>query len=72
MCPISIEINTRNIALFGVANATFMALEEEVRTVIVLRVSTILPHQDEIGVFIRLGFRGLNVMTGGLDVPWCR
>ena len=58
MCPISIEINTRNIAPFGVANTTFMALQEKVRTVIVLRVRAILPRQDKIGVFIWLGLRG--------------
>src|SRR5262245_20686982 len=70
MGPVSIQVNTRNITLFRIANAALMALEEKGRPIIVLRVGTILSRQDEIGILIRLCLRSLDVMTGRLDVPW--
>src|SRR5262245_24041467 len=70
MGRISIQVDASNIAFFWSAKTTFMSLEEEVRPIMILWVVTILSRQDKIGVLIRLCLRSLDVMRGGLDVPW--
>src|SRR2546421_4317375 len=70
MGPISIQVDTSNIALFGIAYATFMALEEEMRLIIVVWVEAVLAREDQVGILIGLGLRGLNIMARSLDILW--
>src|SRR5262249_102842 len=70
MGRISIQVDASNIALFGIAKTTFMSLEEEVRPIRVVGVVNIVGRQEKIGGLIRLCLRSLDVMRGGLDVPW--
>src|SRR5215813_1605716 len=70
MGSVSIQVDASNIALFGSAKATFMALEEEMRPIIVAWVGSVLSREDQVGILIGLGLRGLHIMARRLDVAW--
>src|SRR5215475_6026426 len=70
MGPIRIQVDARHVALFGSAQAIFMALEEEMRPILVAWVGSVLSREDQVGILIGLGLRGLHLMARSLDVAW--
>ena len=56
---VGVEIDPRDVAL----HAGLVALEEEVASVVVVRVGSVLVIEDEVGVLVRLGFRSLDVVA---------
>src|SRR5262245_21164503 len=70
MGPISVQVDASNIALFGTARATFMALEEEMCPIIVVGVEAVLSSEVQVGILIGFGLRGLHIMARRLDVTW--
>ena len=47
-----------------------MALEEEMRPIIVSWVGAVLVGEDQVGILIGLRLRGLHIMARRLDVTW--
>ena len=63
---IGVEVDARDVGAGG--RAELVALVEEVRAVVVLRIGAVLALDDEVGVLVRLALRRLDVVARGLHV----
>ena len=64
---IGVEVDPRDVPLLGTRHrrCKLVALEEEVRTVVVVGVVTLLVSQHEVGILVRLRFLRLRRRHGG-------
>ena len=66
MVQVRVQVDARHVA--RVVDAALVTLEEEMAAVVVLRVRPLEPRHDQVGVLIRLGLGGLDVVCLGLYV----